>query len=168
MRITVTDDAHAFRRRVRPLAWTTFEELCLGAEVDADGRLSALVGVRELAARLGVNKDTAARAVGVLTQHGVVLRVTRPLCGYVIVALPAGVTVDHDEGTTERRVALIAMGFIDDARDDCPKPPDAPSIASKTTARPVVADARRPRDAGKGVDVNGGEIGVGDQGRLFG
>lgn len=119
MRVTVTDDAHAFRRRVRPLAWTTFEELCLGAEIDADGRLRALVGVRELAARLGVNKDTAARAVGVLTQHGIVERVTRPVCGYVIVALPAGVTVDHNEGATERRVALIATGFVDHARDDC-------------------------------------------------
>ena len=48
-------------------------ELCLVAGESPDGPVAA-IGVRELAARLGLNKDTAARAVGVLAEAGVVAR----------------------------------------------------------------------------------------------
>jgi hypothetical protein len=57
------------------LAWFVLEELALraGAEGGA-GVLSAPAGVRDLAAALGISKDTAARGVARLIDKGVVRR----------------------------------------------------------------------------------------------
>jgi hypothetical protein len=58
-------------RRLGPLAWAVLEDLALGAHSDTAGWV-APVGVRHVAAAIGVNKDTAARAVAVLGAAGLV------------------------------------------------------------------------------------------------
>lgn len=63
----------AARGRVGPVPWVVFEALALAAERDDAGWIAAL-GVRDLAAGLGMNKDTAARAVTALTAAGLVTR----------------------------------------------------------------------------------------------
>lgn len=61
------------RAAVGPSAWRALEELCLRAEPTEHGWVAA-GGVRDLGARMGVTKDTAARAVAVLLRAGLVLR----------------------------------------------------------------------------------------------
>ena len=63
----------AARGRLGPVAWVVFEALALAAERDDAGWIAPL-GVRDLAAGLGMNKDTAARAVTALIAAGLVAR----------------------------------------------------------------------------------------------
>ena len=59
------------RRRVGPTAWAVFEELALSAVGTRDA-CTASVSVRSLATRLGMSKDTVARAVIRLRAAGLV------------------------------------------------------------------------------------------------
>ena len=59
------------RRRVGPTAWAVFEELALNSRGPRDA-CTASVSVRSLAARLGMSKDTVARAVSRLRAAGLV------------------------------------------------------------------------------------------------
>lgn len=59
------------RRRVGPTAWVVFEELALRS-VGARDACTASVSVRSLATRLGMSKDTVARAVVRLRAAGLV------------------------------------------------------------------------------------------------
>ena len=67
-----------WRRRLGPLAWTALECLALSAYPDSQG-WAAPVGVRGIAAKIGVTKDTAARAVMTLITAGVITR--QPVTG---------------------------------------------------------------------------------------
>jgi DNA-binding transcriptional ArsR family regulator len=59
------------RRRLGPTAWVVFEELLLASSDTAEGCL-ACVSVRALGARLGLAKDTVARALIRLRRAGLV------------------------------------------------------------------------------------------------
>jgi hypothetical protein len=77
------------------MAWAALEHLALAAQPDELG-WAAPVGVRDVAAGLGVTKDTAARAVAALTTAGLVTRTPvetdtgRRRSGYRL-RLPAGI-----------------------------------------------------------------------------
>jgi hypothetical protein len=57
------------RKELRPMAWTVLEEVALDA-VDEDGRLVARTSARRVADQLGVDPTTAAAALRVLRQRG--------------------------------------------------------------------------------------------------
>jgi DNA-binding transcriptional ArsR family regulator len=57
------------RKELRPMAWTVLEEVALDA-VDEDGRLVARTSARRVADQLGVDPTTAAGALRVLRQQG--------------------------------------------------------------------------------------------------
>lgn len=96
-RLTLDAEVAATRRELGPLAWFVLEELALRASPEGEaGVLSAPAGVRDLAAALGISKDTAARGVARLIEKRVVRReVERDRAGrfgssrYVL-ALPTG------------------------------------------------------------------------------
>lgn len=70
--LVVTEAARTLRRQLGPTAWTVLEDLVL----DAAGRGAVAVetDVRRLAAAVGISKDSVARAVRRLIDHGVVGR----------------------------------------------------------------------------------------------
>lgn len=111
----VASEAAPLRRELGPLAWFIFEELVLAADRDpTTGELRAAIGVRDLAASLGMSKDTAARGVTCLIAAGVVRRVVSRSqagrfgsCRYVL-SLPAGlarVAPDDRAGSQQRGVS---------------------------------------------------------------
>jgi DNA-binding transcriptional ArsR family regulator len=67
--VVVSAASRALRRRLRPLAWVTLEEVALDA-VDEDGRLVARTSARQVAERLGVDPGTAAGALRALRRKG--------------------------------------------------------------------------------------------------
>jgi len=69
--LLVAAESRAWRRRLGALAWAALEHLALAAQPDEMG-WAAPVGVRDVAAGLGVTKDTAARAVAALGAAGLV------------------------------------------------------------------------------------------------
>ena len=71
--LVIAAASRASRRELGAQAWCVLEELVLGAENDGEG-LVAAVGVREIAGRLGITKDTAARAMSALAGVGIVVR----------------------------------------------------------------------------------------------
>ena len=71
--LVVSVDSRSCYRRLGPLAWTALVHLALNATQDGAGWVAPL-GVRDLAAAIGVTKDTAARAVRALAAAGLVTR----------------------------------------------------------------------------------------------
>ena len=69
--VLVYANSGIWRRRLRPLAWAALEHLALAARPDQHGWVAHL-GVRDIAAGIGVTKDTAARAVTALRAAGLV------------------------------------------------------------------------------------------------
>ena len=69
--LVIGTDSRHWRRRLGPLAWAALEHLALAAHPDHHG-WAAPLGVRDIAAGIGVTKDTAARAVTVLRTAGLV------------------------------------------------------------------------------------------------
>lgn len=70
--LSVTAASRGWRRRLGPLAWTVLEELALASHLTDRGWV-APIGVRDVAAGIGVTKDTAARAVAALSAAGLVI-----------------------------------------------------------------------------------------------
>ena len=70
-RLVIDAASIEIRRRVGPTAWAVFEELVLSS-VGARDACTASVSVRSLASRLGMSKDTVARAVVRLRAAGLV------------------------------------------------------------------------------------------------
>jgi hypothetical protein len=60
------------RCELGPVAWSALELLALCAEHAADRTLVVTLGVRELAQQLGVGRDAAAKAKGMLRDHGLI------------------------------------------------------------------------------------------------
>jgi hypothetical protein len=71
--LVVTAESSHVRRDLGPLAWTTLQHLALNSHRTAQGWAVGM-GVRQVAAGLGVTKDTAARAVARLVSAGLVTR----------------------------------------------------------------------------------------------
>ena len=68
--IVLTDAARVLRRQLGPSAWTVLEELLLEA---VEPRVVE-THVRQIAAGVGISKDSAARALRRLIAHGVITR----------------------------------------------------------------------------------------------
>ena len=73
MGLVIEVPSRPWRRRLGWLGWAVLEEVALSAHPDGDG-WSAAVGVRAVAQNLGMTKDTAARALSVLVEAGLVER----------------------------------------------------------------------------------------------
>jgi len=173
--VVIGGEARPLRRRLGALAWVVLEELALRAGRDDQGWM-AFGGVRGLAGDLGVNKDTAARAlaglisVGVLTRERVLVPGQTPRSGYRL-ELPVGVGLwcpkDQDSGDCPSVADRLRRPKSSDKRvrpsdgdnGGCPTAPDsagvvgrAPFVSQAATERPKrepspVAGRRRP-DAG--------------------
>ena len=70
-RITLTADTTELRRRLGPSGWAVFEELLLVSTGTGEGCVAS-VSIRALAGRLGLAKDTVARALSRLRRAGLV------------------------------------------------------------------------------------------------
>lgn len=70
-RVGIGADSGELRRRLGPTTWMVFEELLLASTGPADA-CRATVSIRSLALRLGLAKDTVARALGQLRRAGIV------------------------------------------------------------------------------------------------
>ena len=70
--LIVKAQSSVWRRRLGPLAWAALEDLALAAHHTEQGWVGA-VGVRDIAVRVGVTKDMAARAVAALGAAGLVV-----------------------------------------------------------------------------------------------
>ena len=73
--IVVSTASRSLRRKLRPLAWLVLEEVALTA-VEDGGRLVAHTSARQVADRVGVDPGTAAGALRVLRDRGL-LRLER-------------------------------------------------------------------------------------------
>lgn len=100
----------AHRNQLGALAWTVLEEMALDARRDGDGKLRTRLGARQIAQRLGINKDTASKAIGRLVASEMLQREAargegsgRFAVGTYVVALPSDVTVSGRPGHGKRR-----------------------------------------------------------------
>ena len=100
-RIVLAADSAEWRRQLGPTAWVVFEELILASEETGDGCVAS-VSIRTLADRLGLAKDTVARALGRLRRVGLVIaRQSRTDAGVLatgcyVLTVPASITFcDH-------------------------------------------------------------------------
>lgn len=97
--LIIDNEAASVRRELGPLAWFVLEELALSSDRPAGVGPRARVGVRDLAASLGMSKDTVARGLARLIETGVATRVVgrsgtgRFASSHYEVHLPVGVTL---------------------------------------------------------------------------
>lgn len=70
--LVVSAASRALRRQLRPLPWVTLEDVALDA-VAEDGRLVARTSARRVAEQLGVDPGTAAGALRVLRDRGLLV-----------------------------------------------------------------------------------------------
>lgn len=114
--VAIAAESVEWRRRLGPLAWTALEHLALNCQPSERG-WSAPIGVRHVAAGIGVTKDTAARGVTQLIRAGLITRdrVDTPSghrrSGYLL-HLPAGIEL------TGRSIATAAR------TESAPRSPD--------------------------------------------
>jgi DNA-binding MarR family transcriptional regulator len=71
--LVIGSDSLVWQQRLTPRAWTTLQHLALRSRRTQQG-WAAAVGVRDVAAGIGVTKDTAARAISALVTAGLVTR----------------------------------------------------------------------------------------------
>ena len=125
--LIVKAQSSVWRRRLGPLAWAALEDLALAAHHSEQGWVAA-VGVRDIAVRVGVTKDTAARAVAALGAAGLIVlqRVPAPdgrwRSGYRL-QLPDGVEL---RARRNRRDTALP-----NANDPCPDRQDSRGPTSK-------------------------------------
>ena len=108
-RIVLTAESAELRRRLDPAAWVVFEELLLASTGTGEGCVAS-VSIRTLADRLGLAKDTVARALGRLRRAGLVTaRQARTdagvfTTGSYVLTVPASITVtDHPTTSSTSR-----------------------------------------------------------------
>lgn len=99
--LVVDPRSSAVRRRVGPLAWAVLEEAALSSSPPGSrGSPVCSVSVRTVAEQLGVGKAAAARAISVLVDVGVLIRLPPARgrdgrfdrCGYLL-RLPEGIAL---------------------------------------------------------------------------
>ena len=71
--LVIASESLLWQRRLTPRAWTALQHLALRSRRTQQG-WAAAVGVRDVAAGIGVTKDTAARVISVLVTAGLVTR----------------------------------------------------------------------------------------------
>ena len=92
-------DSIGLRRGLGPTAWTVFEELLLASTATPTGQ-RASVSVRSLAGRLGLAKDTVARALKRLRRAGLVTPVQSRTsagvfaAGSYLLTIPDSITIE--------------------------------------------------------------------------
>jgi DNA-binding transcriptional ArsR family regulator len=69
--VLLTADCRSLRRQLRPLVWVTLEEVALDAAAEG-GRLVAHTSARQVAERLRMNPSTAAGALRMLRDRGLI------------------------------------------------------------------------------------------------
>lgn len=69
----VFPSSRGVKRAVGPTAWVILEDIALDAHLDGEGRLVASTNVRRIARNLGVSRNTVAKHLGRLREHGFVL-----------------------------------------------------------------------------------------------
>jgi hypothetical protein len=146
--LIVTGASRVWRRRLGVVAWAALEELALAARRVPAGWV-APVGVRGVAAEIGVNKDTAARAVALLGAAGLLSlqRVAgddgRRRSGYRLTP-PPGVEMRDCPAHQDSQRAPGRRPKNADA-SGCPADRDSASItdAEQTSAASRSAGARR-------------------------
>jgi len=147
--LVLTGAAGSAKAALGPTAWAVLEELTLGAERGGDGRLVATTSVRRLAAALGLDKDTVARALARLSSAGYVLRCSTglPANGSCYVVAPIS-------GLTRRGVG-VGVGVGSDP--GVPNTAVRPSVGDRVR-RPEDGDAARPRRPRPAPDGDGGPV----------
>ena len=156
--VLLSAESRALRRRLRPLAWMALEEVALDA-VAEDGRLVAHTSARRVAELLQVDPGSAARALRVLREHGLVVleREKGPagrfgLSVYVLGKI-AGLTVLRP-GVVEPRPALPSLDEADGGKPHAAaagaeKPcADGAYGAAPATALPLWLQSLLPKNAG--------------------
>ena len=102
--LVISADAGGLRRALGPMAWVVFEEVLHASQpADTGSTSSCALSVRDVAQRVGLDKDTVARAVQRLVAAGLVARSQdRTTAGTFarttyLVSIPVGVRLlDHD------------------------------------------------------------------------
>lgn len=147
--LVIDADSQAWWRRTGPLAWTVLQHLALRAHHGEQG-WTAPLGVRDIAAGLGVTKDTAARAIATLATAGLVTRgqVDRPQggrrSGYVLhlpdpvrlVEVPANPDTAPARRDHRREAEFTAIAAPQRRR--VPRPVGHPDDGLHRRARPAV------------------------------
>lgn len=106
--ITVLPSSRALCRRVGPLAWVLLEELALRAEAHPGG-LTVETNVRELGATLNFGKDTVAKALGRLTDLGLLHPQARRIAGrYAGCAYVVDIEACRRVGIVVTQVAIVS------------------------------------------------------------
>jgi hypothetical protein len=103
--VLITADSIGLRRALGPTAWVVFEELILAATATPEG-WQASMSVRALAARLGLAKDTVARALNGVRRAGLVTPIQSRTAGGVfatgsyLLTIPDSITICASRPTT--------------------------------------------------------------------
>jgi DNA-binding transcriptional ArsR family regulator len=155
----VSPASRSLRRALRPLAWLVLEEVALTA-VEDGGRLVAHTSARQVAESVGVDPGTAAGALRVLRDRGL-LRLEREkrragrfgLSVYVLGSI-AGLTVVNPS-EAERHMATPSLGETDVA-----KPHTAAAGAEKPCADAAYGAARATAQAHTATDPAARECGL--------
>ena len=122
-------ESRIWRRRLGPLAWAVLEDLALTAH-NTDQGWVAPIGVRDIAASIGVTKDTAARAVAALGTAGLAVlqrvegRDGRLRSGYRL-QLPAGISLRPCPDDVHRAVVTPSAGCPEAEDTDSPRGQDS-------------------------------------------
>lgn len=124
-RLVIGPGATALRHRLDPTAWTVLEELLLASTGPTDA-CTASVPVRVLAARLGLAKDTVARALVRLRAAGLVTSTQQARTSGGAFAT----------GTYELMVPADAISRVT----------DIPDHGTRVTTRTKIPTGRRPTD----------------------
>ncbi len=120
--------SRAWRRQLGVLAWAALEDLALAAHPSDQGWV-APVGVRDIARGIGVTKDTAARAVHILSSARLVVfervagRDGGPRSGYRL-QLPDGIQVRPRPKPDDTLVTKTGGGCPDREDKGCPDEQD--------------------------------------------
>ena len=115
--LCIDPGSREWRRQLGVLAWAALEDLALSAHPSDQGWV-APVGVRDIARGIGVTKDTAARAVHILSSARLVVfervagRDGRPRSGYRL-QLPDGIQVRPRPKPDDTLVSKVGGGCPD-------------------------------------------------------
>ena len=149
-----------WRRQLGPPAWAALEDLALAAHHTEHGWV-APVGVRDIASRVGVTKDTAARAVAVLGAAGLVVLQRVPArdgqwrSGYRL-QLPDGLELrarpnhpdtappNANDSCPDRQDSRRPTSR--DSRDHCPKSQDRQAPTDSSDGCPPRPDSPAPAE----------------------